>query len=270
VPGHDVRRPDAWGAILVTLGIGVLTFAIMKTGDWGWASGGTRFTLALAAVLLTLFVVDCLRSENPFVDPALFRIRPFTGAGLIMAPYSVAFGAMLLSLALWMQQGWGWSALKTGLAIAPGPFLVPVTSLLLAGRLISRFGAAIVVALGVALFAIGMAWFAVVPGVEPDIATALVGMVFLGVGVGLTFPTLMAVGTAALPASSFSTGSGILNMIRQTALALGVAIFVAALGHPATALERLAAFERGWWIMAIVTLTCLLPLVLLKRPQRPQ
>src|SRR6201999_4014408 len=113
------------------------------------------------------------------VDPALFRIRPFTGAVLSMAPYSAPFGGMLLSLALWMQTGWGWSALKTGVAIAPGPFLVPVTSLLLGGRLIARFGAAVTVSLGILLFAAGMAWFAAAPGLEPNMATALVGMAFL-------------------------------------------------------------------------------------------
>ncbi len=47
----------------------------------------------------------------------------------------------------------GWSALKTGLAIAPGPLLVPFTSLLFAGRLIARFGAAAVVSVGIMSFA---------------------------------------------------------------------------------------------------------------------
>jgi hypothetical protein len=57
-----------------------------------------------------------------------------------MAPYSIAFGAMLFSIAVWEQTTWGWSALEARLAIAPGPLLVPITSLLLAGRLIARFG----------------------------------------------------------------------------------------------------------------------------------
>ena len=179
VPGHDVRRADAWGATLVTFGIGVLTYGIMKTGDWGWMSRGTGSMLALAALLLGLFVIDCLRSENPFIDPALFTIRPFTGATLTMAPYSMAFGAGLLSIALWTQQGWGWSALKAGVAIAPGPFLVPVTSLLLAGRLIARFGVAVVVTLGVTAF-MGLVWFPVMPGLEPSMPTAVIGMGFLG------------------------------------------------------------------------------------------
>jgi EmrB/QacA subfamily drug resistance transporter len=268
IAGHNVRRPDAWGAALVTFGIGTLTYGIIKTNDWGWTSPGVAIALAIAAVLLTLFVIDCLRSKNPFIDPALFSIRPFTGAALIMAPYSVAFGAMLLSLALWMQQGWNWSALKTGVAIAPGPFLVPVTSLLLAGRLIVRFGASTVVTLGILLFAGGLAWFAIMVRLEPSMATALVGMTFLGVGVGLVFPTLMGAGTAALPPSSFATGSGVLNMTRQAALALGVAIFVAVLDHPHSAAERLVAFERGWWVMVIVTLVGLTPIVLLKKQPR--
>jgi MFS family permease len=263
VPGHDGPRPDAFGAALVTSGIGALSFGIMKTADWGFASRGTAISLALAAILLTVFVVDCLRSKNPFVDPALFRIRPFTAATLIMAPYSAAFGAMLLSLALWLQNGWGWSALKTGIAIAPGPFLVPVTSLLVAGRLIARLGAAPVIALGVTLFATGFVWWAMVPGLHPDMTTAVAGMIFLGVGVGLTFPTLMGTGTASLPPSSFATGSGVLNMTRQTFLAIGVALFVAIIGAPQSQPERLAAFDRAWWIMAAVTLVGLLPIVLL-------
>ena len=265
IAGHDVKKPGAWGAALVTFGIGALTFGITKTSDWGWTSHGVAISLALAAALLALFVADCLRSTNPFIDPALFRIRAFTGSVLIMAPYSAAFGAMLLSLALWMQNGWGWSALKTGVAIAPAPFLVPVTSLLLVGRLIARFGAAAVVALGVVIFAAGLLWFAVVPGLAPNMAVAVAGMVLLGVGVGLTFPTLMGAGTASLPPSSFATGSGVLNMTRQTFLAVGVALLVAIIGTPETSAERLAAFERAWWIMTAITLLGLVPLTLLAK-----
>lgn len=265
--GHDVRRPDAWGAALVTFGVGALTFGIMQTADWGWRSRGVIISLALAAILLVLFVVDCLRARNPFIDPALFRIRRFTAVTLNMAPYSAAFGAMLLSIALWMQVGWGWSAFKTGIAIAPGPFMVPVTSLLFSGRLIARFGVATVIALGVICFAGGLIWWAVVLGLEPNMGLAVVGMVLTGVGVGLTLPTMMGTGTSSLPPSSFTTGSGVLNMIRQTGLALGVAMLVAIVGAPHSPLERLAAFERAWWVTAGLTMLSLVPLLLLIEPK---
>jgi EmrB/QacA subfamily drug resistance transporter len=267
VPGHDVPRPNPWAALLVTGGIGALTFAIVKANDWGLGSPGVALSLGVAIVLLAAFVRHCLRSDNPFVDPALFRVRPFTGASLVMAPYSVAFGAMLLSVALWEQTAWGWSALKTGLTIAPGPLLVPTTSLLFGGRLIARFGAATVAAAGVVLFAMGLIIWASLINAEPSMAVVIAGFVPIGIGVGLTYPTLMGVGTGSLPSSSFATGSGVINMIRQAALAIGVALFIAIIGTPETLPERIAAFHRGWWIMVVITLLSLIPDLLFIRRQ---
>lgn len=268
VRGHDAPKPNPWDAALVTGGIGALTFAIVKVNDWGWNSPGIAGSSVAAVMLLGLFVWRCFRSPNPFVSPSLFKIRPFAGAALVMAPYSAAFGAMLLSVALWGQTAWGWSALHTGLAIVIGPLLVPVTSLLFAGRLIARFGAAAVTTAGIFCFIAGFACWATIIGLEPNTLYVVIGMTPIGIGVGLTFPTLMGVGTAALPSSSFATGSGVINMIRQAALAVGVAIFVAIIGSPATPAERLAAFHRGWWIMAAITLLGLIPTYLLIRAKR--
>ena len=259
IQGHEAPRPNPWDAALVTGGIGALTFAIVKVNDWGWGSPGIVSSVVVAMILLALFVWRCFRLPNPFVNPALFRIRPFAGAALVMAPYSAAFGAMLLSVALWEQTAWGWSALKTGLAIAPGPLLVPITSLLFASRLIARFGAAAVVTAGIFVFAAGLACWASLIGPEPSAALVMLGMIPTGIGVGLTFPTLMGIGTAALPSSSFATGSGVINMIRQAALAVGVAIFVAVIGSPASLAERVAAFHRGWWIMTAIVALGLIP-----------
>jgi len=267
VEGHDVPRPSPWAALLVTCGIGALTFAIVKANDWGWGSPGIVFGFAAAIVLLAMFVRHCLTAKNPFVDPALFKVRPFTGASLVMAPYSAAFGAMLLSSTLWQQTAWGWSALKTGLAIAPGPLLVPITSLLFAGRLIARFGAASVIAAGIACFTAGLVIWATLVGAEPSLLITG-GLVPIGIGVGLTFPTLMGVSAGSLPPSSFATGSGVINMIRQAALAIGVAIFVAIVGSPASLSDRITAFHRGWWIMAALTLAALIPTYVYIRRQK--
>ena len=56
--------------------------------------------------------------------------------------FTMAFGAMLLSIVLWLQDDWGWSALRTGLGVAPGPVMVPLFSFPVAGRLIARLGPA--------------------------------------------------------------------------------------------------------------------------------
>ena len=87
----------------------------------------------------------------------------------------------------------------------------------------------------------------------------VLGIIPSGIGVGLTFPTLMGVGAGGLPPSAFATGSGVINMIRQAALAVGVAMFVAIVGVPASLAERVTAFHRGWWIMAAVAALALIP-----------
>ena len=263
VPGHAVKPPNPWAALLITGGIAALNVAIIKGGDWGWLSPLVGLCAVASAVCLALFVRHCLRSDNPFVDPALFRIRPFTGAGLIMAPYGIAFGAMLFSIALWEQTAWHWTALEAGLSIAPGPLLVPTTSLLLAGRLLRRFGTVPVLLAGIVLFASGLSIWALFVGTEPAPIAAVGGMIPLGIGVGLTWPTTMGLGTSSLPASLFATGSGVINMIRQAALAIGVALFVAIIALPAP--SPAVAFHRGWWIMAAIMMLAVIPVLLFMR-----
>src|SRR5258706_3870718 len=113
----------------------------------------------------------------------------------------------------------------TGLAIAPGPLLVPITSLLFSGRLISRFGAAPVIAAGIFSFATGLVWYALAIGSEPNAMVIVIGMIPTGIGVGLTFPTLMGVSGGGLPPSFFAPGSCAIYMIPPASLAGGVAIF---------------------------------------------
>jgi len=96
-------------------------------------------------------------------------------------------------------------------------------------------------------------------GQESNMLLVMIGMIPIGIGVGLTFPTLMGIGAAGLPSSAFATGSGVINMIRQAALAVGVAIFVAIIGSPSSLAERITAFHRGWWIMAGIAALGLIP-----------
>jgi hypothetical protein len=160
---------------------------------------------------------------------------------LTMAPFSIAFGGFLLSLVLWEQGVWNWPAMKIGLAIAPGPFMVPVTSLLLAGRLIARFGAATVVAAGLVVFAAGVTVWAELAGSQPDLGFAVLCVMPSGIGVG------------------------VINMVRQLGLAVGVAIFVAIVGSSGSAEAHIAAFRLAWWVMAVITALGLLPLLLLRQ-----
>jgi EmrB/QacA subfamily drug resistance transporter len=267
VPGHPVPAPDGTGAVLVTAGVGALVLGLVDGSGWGWADPRTLAALAGGTLLLALFALHCLRHRNPLVDRSLFRLRPFTGASLVALFFSAAFGAMLLSRVLWAQDVWHWSALTTGLSIAPGPLMVPIFSFLVAGRLSARIGAGRVIALGSTIFTIGVVWWALAVGLRVDyVGDMLGGMLLTGVGVGLTLPTFMATGTASLPPHSFATGSAVVNMFRQIGLAIGVAILIAVLGTPHSRTATLDVYQRAWFVIAAISFAgALVALALLGR-----
>src|SRR5260370_35961491 len=91
------------------------------------------------------------------------------------------------------------------------------------------------------------------------------GMPRMGPGSGLCLATMTGTAAGALPASSLATGSGVINMIRQTGMAVGVATFVAIMGTPGSPLERLVAFRHAWWAMAAIVALGLIPALLLHR-----
>jgi EmrB/QacA subfamily drug resistance transporter len=270
VTGHPVPRPDALGAVLVTGGVALLTLGLVKGNDWGWGSAATVGCLAAAMVALGLFALHCARHHNPLIDGALFKVRTFSGSSLVAIVFSIAFGAMLLSIVLWDQNVWGWSALRTGLTVAPGPLMVPLFSFLIAGRLIARFGPGPVIGAGATVFAAGAAWWALAAGLTPDYAGDMLGgMLLTGIGVGLTLPTFMATGASSLPPQSFATGSAVVNMLRQVGLAVGVAVLVAVLGTPSSPAGALSAYRHGWEMIAGVSLLAALSgIVLLRVPRQ--
>ena len=206
------------------------------------------------ASLLRLFAAHCARHRNPLIDRELFRLRPFTGASTVALFFSAAFGAMLLSRVLWAQDVWHWSPLITGLSIAPGPLMVPFFSFLVAGRLTARFGPGPVIAAGSDDLRGRHDLVGAGGGLHPDyVGQMLGGMVLTGIGVGLTLPTMMAIGTSSLPPHSFATGSAVVNMFRQIGLAVGVALLIAILGSPATPSATLGAYQRALAVIAAIS-----------------
>jgi EmrB/QacA subfamily drug resistance transporter len=262
VAGHPGPRPDELSAVLVTAGVAGLTLALVRGGAWGWGSAATIGVLAGSALVLVLFALRCLRHHNPLIDPALFRVRTFSGASVATLLFSVSFGAMLLSIVLWMQDVWGWSALTTGLAVAPGPIMVPVFTFLVTGRLLARYGPAVV-------FAVGVAWWAAVVQLHPNYLELLPGMLVTGIGVGLTLPSLMSTAASSLPPPSFATGSAVVNMLRQVGFAVGVAVLVAVLGSPHGPAAELTAFRHGWYVTAAAGVLAAMAAVLVRRSPAP-
>ena len=181
-------------------------------------------------------------------------MRPFAVSSLALLLFSAAFAAMLLSVVVWTQVAWGWSALKTGLLFAPGPLMCR-SSHSMPARRSSVSAPALVAAAGCLFFGAGAVLWTASMGLHPHyLEEMLPGTLLTGVGVGLALPTLTAAGATALPAQRFATGSAVLMMARQVGFTLGVAILVAVLGTHSTPEARLIAFRHGWEAVTVAAL----------------
>jgi EmrB/QacA subfamily drug resistance transporter len=268
VGADDAVRPDTVGAALFTIAIGALALALVKADEWGWTSARLLGSIAVAAVLLALFVRRSARHPAPVIEPHLLRLPAFSTATAANVVFGTAFGAMLLMVTLWCQDVWGWSALRTGLGVAPGPLLVPFFAVG-AGPLARRIGPGPVAALGCAIYAAGCVFWRFNLSLVPDYpAHMLPGMLMTGTGVGLTLPTLVSAAVAAVPPHRFATGSGVVTMARQVGIVLGVAILVTVLGHPSGGAAALAAFQHATVVIAATAATAGLASLLLIRGTR--
>jgi len=243
--------PDTLGAAVFTVAVGALALALVKSGDWGWTSPATLGLIAAAIALVALFIRRSARHPSPVIELHLLRRPTFATATAANVVFGTAFGAMLLLVTLWCQDVWGWSALRTGLGVAPGPLLVPLLSIA-AGPLARKIGPGPVAAVGCAIYAAGCLFWRLNLAVTPDYATRMLpGMLLTGTGVGLTLPTLVSAAVSAVPPHRFATGSGIVTMARQVGIVLGVSVLVTVLGHPAGA-GALPAFQRATVVLAVI------------------
>lgn len=248
------RIPDLLGAGLLAIALGALSLALIKGAEWGWLSVSTVTAIAIAVIASAAMVYRTRTHPAPIVDPALLRVRSFFWANVTALLFCVAFGAILPSVILRLQTGAGFDALTTGLAVAPGPLMVPIFAAI-GQRLARVWPPRIIIALG--NFGVGLGALTLAVSAQKDVsyvAHVLPGWLLVGIGVGLCLPTLLATATVPLPPEHVSTGSAVVNTSRQMGYVFGVTMLVAILGTITASDDAINAFQRGWWAIAAVAL----------------
>jgi predicted MFS family arabinose efflux permease len=152
----------------------------------------------------------------------MFRSRTLSVAnGLSVVVASLAFSEFFL-LALYLQQVLHYSAMQTGgafLAIAGTIAFVSNAS----QSLVTRFGPRPVLAVGLTLVSLTMAWFAQLPDDAHYGTDLLVPFLLNGVGFALCFiPVVIAALSGVAPADA-GIASGLVNTTRQLGGAVGLA-----------------------------------------------
>ena len=231
VLSESPRRPgrfDLPGAITATSGLVALVYGLSSaaTGPDGasqWTHPKVVVTLALAAVLLTTFVIIERRSTHALLPLRLLRDRNRSGAYLIMLCVGTALFGMFFFLTIFMQAVWGFSALKTGLAYLPftgGVLLASGT----AAQLVPRVGARPLLLAGSAITASGMFWLSQISE-HSHYAGALLGPMFVtAVGFGLLFVPLSLVALSHVREQDTGVAASLLNTGQQVGGSIGLAL----------------------------------------------
>jgi EmrB/QacA subfamily drug resistance transporter len=250
---QDPRWPDAVGTGLLIVGVGLAAWGLVGAPDHGWGTVRTIGALVAGLVLVWGAVLQSRRIADhraPALDLELFRNRTFSAATSSALLFSISFGALLLGNVLFMTGPWGYSELRAGLAIAPGPLMAAAVAVP-SGHLAARFGAGTVARIGNVLFALGAAWWLWQATLTPDyVGVILPGMVLTGVGVGMVLPSVSGAVASTLPPQRLATGSAVLSAGRQFGSVIGVVLWIAIFGTP-TPDTMLDAYQRGWLLMVV-------------------
>jgi EmrB/QacA subfamily drug resistance transporter len=218
------RNFDALGALLVTAGMLLLVYALVKAPDQGWSSGRTIGELAGAAALLLGFVVNEQRHKNPLAPLSIFRINGLGAANVTQVMAIGGFYTMFFLITLYMQNVLGFSQLQAGSAYLPVTAGVAVSSGI-ASQLFHRVGTRPIVVIGALLGAGGVYWLSRIPVHGSYLGDLLPGLMIMSVGLGFVFVGVNTAANAGVPEDKAGLAAALINTSTWVGGALGLAIF---------------------------------------------
>lgn len=275
-PG-DQGRPgttvDLGGAVLATVGLGLLALALTEAGSAAW--------MWLAAVLtLTAFLLWEARSPAPMLRLGLFRNRTLALTTIVTLALYFALNGVMFYLPMTAVSAWGVKELEVSAAFLPISLMIGVLSAP-AGRMADRYGAGRMMAAGAGLVGLSYAglWIAAPFGafwsqIVPLLAVA-------GIGLGLAVAPLTAAAMQGAEDGEQGAASGINNAVARVAGLVAVAalgqVAVSAYGTvgpgfgvPGTGADHLAATGQAFGQIALIaSLAALLAATLALLVRRP-
>ncbi|QFQ98567.1 MFS transporter [Streptomyces phaeolivaceus] len=221
-------RPDLLGALLSTVGMTALVYAIISGPEHGWTSGVVLATAAVAVVVLGAFARWESRIPYPMLDLNFFRDRRFTGAVAGAVLITFGMGGALFLLTQHLQFVLGYDALEAGLRIAPLALTVVVLNFSgLSAKWTAKLGMPVSIALGMVLMSGGLVSIATMA--SGGYAGTLLGLVLIGVGCAIANPAMAHAIMSSIPPAKAGVGAGINGTLAEFGTGLGVAVLGAVL-----------------------------------------
>jgi EmrB/QacA subfamily drug resistance transporter len=240
------QTQDIAGAVTITSGLALLVYSVSEAPNRGWTSGWTIGLLALAVVLLIVFLFVESRAKDPLMPFRIFKVSTVAGANVAGVLLGAVVFANFFLLTLYVQNVLQWSALKTGLT-----FIATAGSAVLwaglAQMLVTRIGAKKVMALGFIATIAGLLWYTQIPVHASYWSDLLPGYLLIGFALPFSFIPVSIAALAGVEQHEAGLASGLINTAQQVGGAIGVAVTSSVLlTHSNTLLQEGKKFPEAW------------------------
>ncbi|MDQ0775820.1 EmrB/QacA subfamily drug resistance transporter [Streptomyces aurantiacus] len=233
-------RPDLLGALLSTIGMTSLVYAIISGPEHGWTSGRVLGMAALALAVLALFAYWENRIPYPMLDLHFFKDRRFTGAVAGAVLITFGMGGALFLLTQHLQFVLGYGPLEAGLRTAPLALTVVALNFTgLSAKWTAKLGTPVSIALGMVLMSGGLVSLATLAA--NGYAGTLLGLLLIGAGCAVANPAMAHAIMSSIPREKAGVGAGINGTLAEFGNGLGVAVLGAVLNARFAALIPFAA-----------------------------
>lgn len=227
-PRVSGARNDVVGIVLVSVAMFMLIFPLVEGRTYGWPVW--CFALMAAALpVLACFVLwqrrQSLRSKPQLLSFSLMKNRNYALGCLMSLFFFSTMPGFFFCLALFLQLGFGFDPLKSGLTTVPFSVGVFIASII-GGRLGNHVLKLRVMG-GVALIGVGIFWLrAYVLGLQDILSPMAVFLPLLtsGLGLGIAIASIFQLVLSGVPHRDAGAGSGALQAVQQLGGAFGIAV----------------------------------------------
>ncbi len=220
---------DYLGALLLGISLTSLVLVLEQGRDWGWTSGTSLLCYASMIVFGWLFVVAEKRADNPIIDLKFFKNRSFVTVLIISF---ISFGGMMGSffmIPLFAQMFLGLNATETGYLFLPMA-LTMMVSAPFGGKMSSKFHTRYVVSFGMSIASLAIFFLSFLDP-ETTAFNLTWPLMLFAAGLGLGMGPLTNLATSSVPQNEVGIASAILNLTRNIAGAVSIAVFSTTLSN---------------------------------------
>jgi DHA2 family methylenomycin A resistance protein-like MFS transporter len=228
VKGDDSKGIDVKGQWLSVLALTAAIAAIIESRPRGFLDPLVLGCIVVALVCGAFFVHVERRAKQPMLPPSLFKRAQFNTAIAFGFVVNLTYYGMVFILSLYLQRIHGYSPVRAGLAYLPLTATFGVVNIA-SGWLISSMGPRVLLTVGALLDAAGFVMLALLAN-DSSYWAMLPGFLLLPAGMGLAVPAMTTSVLEAVDAAAAGVAGGVLNAVRQTGGAMGVAMFGALAG----------------------------------------